>query len=143
MSQLESYSWRVEGIPAPKGSKSVSRGRMFETSKKLPAWDKALDAALGTGLDMIEGQVGARVVFYMPRPKYHYNKAGIVKPEYLDEPYTKKPDLDKLCRAVFDGLTRAGVIKDDSYITTYVARKKFIPDEGHSTGVQLSLYEVE
>ena len=36
---------------------------------------------------------------------------------------TVKPDLDKLCRAVFDALTDAGVITDDARIVQ-AARKR-------------------
>lgn len=99
----------VVGIPAPQGSKkSIGNNRFVETSKKLPAWRKAVkEAALEVMAteQKIEGPVFLDVTFFMPRPKT------------VDRAYpTVTPDSSKLLRAVEDSLTDAGVWIDDSYV---------------------------
>ncbi|HCG2982404.1 RusA family crossover junction endodeoxyribonuclease [Corynebacterium striatum] len=49
------------------------------------------------------------------------------------------PDADKLCRALGDALTMAGVIKDDARITTWHATKKYHPQGW--TGAHITIKE--
>lgn len=109
------------GIPAPQGSKRhVGAGRMIETSKNLPAWRQALIAAAttaqkaqNTAWEPINTPVTVRAVFHLPRPqktKYGPLPAGV-------------PDLDKLARAVGDGLTHSGTLTDDARITGWITHK--------------------
>lgn len=46
-----------------------------------------------------------------------------------------RPDIDKLCRAVLDGLTDAGTLDDDSQVARLVATKV----RGIKCGVQVSV----
>jgi Holliday junction resolvase RusA-like endonuclease len=46
-----------------------------------------------------------------------------------------RPDIDKLCRAVLDGLTDAGTVADDSQIAQLIATKK----RGLKAGVQVTI----
>ena len=87
-------SFRVEGEPAPKGSKRhVGNGRMIESSKKLPAWMRAVtqEAAKNRPSSPIDGPTTVLMDFYLPRPK---------RPRY-DTPAVK-PDADKLARSILD-----------------------------------------
>ena len=59
------------------------------------------------------------VRFYLPRPKS--------LPKRVTE-HTKKPDLDKLLRAVLDACTTGGVWRDDSQVATIHARKVYAGD---------------
>ena len=63
----------VVGIPAPQGSKkSIGNNRFVETSKKLPAWRKAVkEAALKVMQteQKIEGPVWLELDIFVPRPK--------------------------------------------------------------------------
>lgn len=97
----------VFGVPAPQGSKkSVGGNRFVETSKKLPAWRKAVkDAALEVLGEKFTDAVRVDVVFYMPRPK----TVSRLRP-------TVPPDVDKLLRSTFDALTQAGVWSDDALV---------------------------
>lgn len=113
----------VPGRCAPQGSKrSVGRGRFVEASKYLPAWRKAITefaiyAATEQSWDTIEGPVELQVTFYLERP------ATIPKSK---RPFpTVPPDVDKLCRAVGDGLTDACVWGDDSQVVSLVASKQY------------------
>lgn len=116
----------IPGTPAPQGSKTAFvRGRravLVETSKKLPEWRKQIE---DTALREYEGEpidqpVKVTVDFFMPKP---------AKPMF-DIPATA-PDLDKLCRAIGDGLEKGGVLKNDSRIVEWVARKHYAdtPDD--------------
>lgn len=97
----------VVGIPAPQGSKkSIGNNRFVETSKKLPAWRKAVKEAAEKVVDKpFTDAVKVDVVFYMPRPK-------TVTRLYPTVP----PDCDKLLRSTFDALTHAGVWTDDALV---------------------------
>lgn len=108
----------VHGTPAPQGSKKhVGRGRMVESSKKLPAWRAAVEAAARsvTGMDWapFDGPVTVS------------GTIGIRKPNKTRFPTAPAgpPDLDKLQRAIGDALTNAKVIKDDARIVHWDIRK--------------------
>lgn len=114
----------VEGLPAPQGSKRhVGGGRMIEMSKKLPAWRKALEKALqdvaGDDFPAFQPPVRVTAHFFLPKPK---------KSRY-DGPYAA-PDVDKLQRALGDCLQRAGLVVDDSHITSWRADKAWSSTTG-------------
>ena len=106
----------VPGIAAPKGSKKVFNGRPVEASPWLKAWDAALDEHLLTEMTAV-GPVRVELVFYMRKPA----SAKRIWP-------TVTPDLDKLVRAVFDGMTRNGLIIDDAQIVQLTAQKQYALD---------------
>jgi crossover junction endodeoxyribonuclease RusA len=115
----------VEGIPATQGSKTLYRGRMVESSKKLPAWRSAIILECKTemlrqqSLFQFDQPVKVWLTFFLPRPAK--SKWGIVP--------AGKPDLDKLIRGVLDPLVIAGVLKDDSLVVEIVARKMWTSDD--------------
>lgn len=118
----------VEGIPVPQGSKSVSRsGHLFDSNaKKLKPWRRQIaDVIRATEPRMqITDPVSLSVIFKFPRPASHFNKSGLKlsSPKYMQV----KPDLDKLIRAVGDGVaTDAGLLKDDSLIVSINAEKRY------------------
>lgn len=123
----------VPGAPVPQGSKSISRsGHMYEANKKLKPWrDKIVQIARlahrGAPLDM---PVEVTAYFCVPKPK---------KPKFA-LPATPA-DLDKYQRALGDGLTQAGVIKDDARIVHWNAWKVFHPDGWE--GVQVTVKPVQ
>lgn len=116
----------AEGRPAPQGSKTQdSAGNMREASRFLKAWrDRvklaALRARVETGWQTLDGPADVTVVVYEQRPK---DPADPVFP-------LGRPDVDKLARAVLDGITDAGVILDDSRVTDLHAHKRW----GGATG---------
>ncbi|AUH68500.1 RusA family crossover junction endodeoxyribonuclease [Gordonia sihwensis] len=122
----------VEGRPAPQGSKRhIGNGRMLESSKAVGPWrtEIASEARRRGGM-LPPGPVGANLDFVMPRPKQTAKRRPT-------PPAVKRPDLDKLTRAVFDAIT--GIwITDDSHIVTLHATKRIAePDE--PAGVAISL----
>lgn len=128
------YEFFVDGDPAPQGSKRhVGHGRLVESSKRVGPWRKRIAAQIAAqmsaeGLQQLgDGPLSCRLRFYMPRPKSHYRSgrfAGILKtlaPTWC----CKRPDIDKLERAVLDALTMSGIIADDAQIAHVNKFKKY------------------
>ena len=131
---------RVEGIPAPQGSKRyVGNGRMIESSKKLKPWREKVRhdanvAAMEAGLwKPIAGPVALRLDFILPRPKYLKNKPT--------PPATKRPDWDKLSRAICDSLTDARIWVDDAQVVVAQVTKR-IAEPGEEPGVEIRIEEI-
>lgn len=124
----------VYGVPIPKGSTKafMHPGARFPVvthdNARTKPWQEAVVAAAREALGArrpLEGPVALAVRFYLPRPKS--------APRRVTE-HTKKPDLDKLVRCVKDGLTRAGVYRDDAQVVVTIARKDFAGGEGDPDG---------
>jgi Holliday junction resolvase RusA-like endonuclease len=115
----------VYGTPIPKGSTRAffRPGMRFPVvtndNAKTKPWQESVVAAardaIGSG-PRLEEPVAVAVRFFLPRPKS--------APRRVVEP-AKKPDLDKLVRCVEDGLTRAGVFRDDAQVVCVIAKKEF------------------
>jgi Holliday junction resolvase RusA-like endonuclease len=119
-------AFTVHGEPVPQGSAKafMPRGGRFpvvthDNPRTRPWRAMVRDAAMQAraGAVPLEG-VGLEVVveFYLPRPAS--------APKRVTEP-AKKPDLDKLLRALLDGITDAGVWRDDALVIVASARKAF------------------
>ena len=115
----------VAGVPAPQGSKRhVGNGRMVESSRAVGPWREAVRAETqrACGQRFTEGQpVAVMIDFRLPRPKSTPKRVGLP---------AKRPDLDKLVRAVLDGLVAGGALGDDGQVTWLEARKKFAGERG-------------
>ncbi|ASR87242.1 RusA-like resolvase [Mycobacterium phage LastHope] len=123
----------VPGKPAPQGSKDFKgfakpkegekRGKaiLVESSAAVGPWRErialaAADAMLAAGLPVLDKKfpVTASLTFVMPRP------SGT--PKSYTPAAVKRPDLDKLARAVLDGLTDVTWL-DDSQVDDMHCRK--------------------
>jgi crossover junction endodeoxyribonuclease RusA len=121
----------VRGLPAPQGSKRhVGRGIMVESSKAVGPWREAVRAEAQRAMPVngggwFDGPVSLLAIFSLPRPKGHYGtgrNAGIIRASAPPFP-AGRPDLDKLLRAVLDGLTAGGAWRDDSQVARLMAQK--------------------
>ena len=126
----------VEGIPAPQGSKKAfKRGKkivLVEMSEKLPAWREAVAkvAAEYAPDEPLDVPLTAWMDFYLPEPK---------STKYKDFP-AGVPDLDKLARAVNDGITVGKVWVDDSRVVALHVRKHWARTEfGDKPGVHIAI----
>ena len=126
MTKLEFF---VDGKAAPQGSKRhVGGGRMIEASKALKPWrdhigniaaKAVVESTSWPWLPLDSQPVAVELWFILPRPLRL--KATV--------PHIKRPDIDKLARAVLDGITGI-VLADDSLVTELLARKRHAePDE--------------
>jgi Holliday junction resolvase RusA-like endonuclease len=112
----------VRGTPAPQGSKRhVGGGRMVEMSKAVGPWREAVRAETQSAMNghkPIEGPVKVAITFERARPRGHYGtgrNAHLLKDSAPMFPIVR-PDIDKLARAVLDGITMGGALPDDSQV---------------------------
>jgi crossover junction endodeoxyribonuclease RusA len=122
----------VPGKPAPQGSKRhVGNGILVESSKAVAPWRTlvAWSAAQQWKWPPALSAVAIELEFVMPRP------AGT--PKKSTPPAIKRPDLDKLERAVFDALTDV-CWKDDSQVVEAHATKR-LAEIGELPGVHISI----
>ena len=113
----------VFGDPAPQGSKRVVRGRVIEASKKLKPWRVAIEQACQPYKEqnIYLGPIRLEVDFFLPRP----TSVKMTKRPFPIVP----PDVDKLLRAVGDGVGQSGYIwGDDSQIVEIIGRKYYADD---------------
>ena len=82
-----------------------------------------------------DGPMRLEVVFFLQRPKFHFNSTGHVKPAFSDL-HTIKPDTTKLLRCLEDAL-RQIVWRDDSQVATTLVAKRY----GPIPGAQVSISE--
>jgi Holliday junction resolvase RusA-like endonuclease len=118
---LSNFTCFVGGAPIPQGSKKafVRGGRvsLVEANDKLKPWRKTVTETVSSLLLQTEPcahAVEVELLFVMPRPK-----------SVTRQHMTVKPDLDKLTRAVFDGVTDSGLWVDDSQVIGVLARKTY------------------
>lgn len=119
----------IAGVPRPQGSKNAykrgARVVLVESNKHLPEWRQAVYEALMASGVKFDDAVHVKVIFFIPRAKSNKRMFATVK-----------PDTDKLIRAIGDSLTKAGTIKDDSYIVQWIANKEFA-DQFQQPGVAI------
>jgi Holliday junction resolvase RusA-like endonuclease len=109
----------VRGEPAPQGSKRVFNGNVVEMSKKVGPWREAVRSETQRMISVpFDGAVEAFIWLHLSRPK--------TLPARIAWPI-KRPDWDKLARAVCDGLQMGGAFADDSQITDCLTIKRFAP----------------
>lgn len=123
----------VEGIPAPQGSKvQIRPGVMIDdNAKRLKPWRNAVVVvarAAHRGPPL--GPCKVKLRFRMKPPQKDTRTWPSIP-----------PDLDKLARAVFDGLTIAGVVEDDARIVWMVAMKEYDWDGRY--GVHVEVEEID
>lgn len=131
----------VPGRPAPQGSiRAITHratGRAVaikDNNQAQKTWradirDLVIDAWHEPPLT---GGVQLEFEFVMPRP--------VSAPKTSTPPAIKRPDWDKLSRAVCDALTSAGVYRDDSQtIDAHVTKR--IAERGEAAGCRIRLAE--
>lgn len=128
----------VPGRPAPQGSKNyLGGGRMRESSRFLKSWRADVVNVLYREWGQTPPLLGAidlELAFVLPRPAATPKR----KPT---PPAIKRPDWDKLARAVCDAITSAQVYKDDSQVVNSHVSKR-IAEIGEQTGVWIHIREL-
>ena len=118
----------VPGAPIPQGSLKFINGHAIHVrAADLATWRAMIYAKARESVPMREGAVYVGLTFVMRRPK-------TVK---RDLPFVR-PDLDKLVRAVLDGLTGAAY-NDDEQVCVLAAEKVY----GDQTGVFITIGSVD
>lgn len=131
----------VQSKPVPQGGMKAFavKGRAFTTQTNAGplqryrndirnAWEQKYE-----GREPYHGPLEVYISFTFARPKSHYNASGKVKTKdkYKHAPgdwVTKKPDIDKVTRAVLDSLT-ALAYDDDAQVVVLNAAKRYGEDD--------------
>lgn len=117
----------VFGKPVTQGSKTRTRwGLRDDNADTLKPWRAnvtatAVEARQHAGWARAEGPVAVHARFYFDPPKSAPKRRRTW-------PTTRSSgDLDKLLRALFDGITDAGVWRDDAQVVQVIAAKLHTP----------------
>lgn len=113
----------IPGTPIPQGSSKafVVKGKPVITSDNgnLKPWRADVAATVrsvvGPTIAYPTGPAALRMMFLMPR--------RAAEPKRVTPPHTRKPDLDKLVRAVCDAITGI-VVTDDAQFARIDAEKR-------------------
>lgn len=120
----------VPGVPTPQGSKiagvsnngniylrEAAGSRLYDWRDNV-AWQASIQADQ-QGWQRATEAVEVSIVFFLPRPKTVKRNLPSVK-----------PDLDKLVRSTFDGLTQSGAVwLDDAQACHLTVSKTYAEDE--------------
>ena len=115
----------VDGLPVPQGSMKVINGRVIHNKgSELAAWRSAIAlTARQKGARPLTDPIYIHIKFFMPKPR----TVKRLHPSVA-------PDLDKLIRAVLDGLTAIAYV-DDGQVVSIVAQKAY----GERIGAEISV----
>lgn len=126
-------SFTVHGTPIPQGSKTVAHGGgrswVREDNRKIEPWRNDVAAAAVVAMRgrlPIAGAARLEATFAFDRPRSHFRTgrhAGQLRPGapvYCD----RRPDLDKLLRAIGDALSGI-VVADDARLVEVAAAKVY------------------
>ena len=123
----------VMGDPAPQGSKRyLGNGRFIEASPKIPAWRQSISLAVADAHEATNdstpfaGPVTVVTTFYLRRPKTVKRALPSVV-----------PDLDKLERGLWDGLSQSGAWVDDCQVVMSLSSKVYADDRPPGATVEI------
>ena len=126
-------AFTVYGAAAAKGSMRgfATKGGpviITDSNRNVKSWQQLIRTAAADALDspdLVTGPIACEVVYYLPRPK------ALQGTKYRSRPvaHTKRPDLDKLTRAVLDALTTV-VWADDAQVVDLLAFKRYAAVDG-------------
>ena len=121
----------VLGVPKPGGSKRAfmvgkkggPKRPIIVDMAKNEDWKTAVREAAAKQFKepVLWPNISLDVTFWMPRPKYHFDKKGALR---ANAPFwhNKKPDRTKLLRALEDALTGIAWIDDASVVVGMVQK---------------------
>jgi Holliday junction resolvase RusA-like endonuclease len=123
----------IPGTPVQQGSKS-GFSRMGSTSvqmtdqnaKNLKPWRHTIATHADRGVTF-DRPVHVEATFVMPKPK---------RPRWTTP--AVKPDIDKLTRALLDGLTDGGLIADDARVVSLLVKEEYA-EEKNPVGVHVAV----
>lgn len=129
------FYFAVMGTPVGKGRPRAfafrGHARMF-TPKKTATYESIVRGAFLQecgGQSPLSVPLSVSIACYFPYPKSAYwpvnkNHNGELREEWKDKPYTGKPDLDNVAKAILDGLNEVA-FEDDSQIVGLQITKSY------------------
>ena len=146
MNMSQRITFFVPGVPAPGGSKRfVGFGKKTGKAILVDAAgqrNKDWRASVGwCGSEAMQGGLmygpcRVRMIFFMPRPKGHFDSRGRLRPSAPAVPVTR-PDVLKLARSTEDALT--GIVwADDAQTHTLILQKRYA-SPGETAGCKITI----
>lgn len=121
---MPSLTFSVNGTPRPQPRPRLVKGRVVSVADdNAKRWISSVESSARLAVANkpdTSGPLEIQMVFRMPTPRKERHGA----------PHTFKPDVDNLAKLALDAMMRAGLIKDDSSVSSIVARKVWSPDAG-------------
>lgn len=128
----------VAGVPQPKGSMVIRRGRIVSDNPQLKGWEDTIRSHLfANRCEMIPGAVQVELGFWLPQPPSRMPKPRSRDPAKRHPVPDVKPDLDKLIRGTLDAFTKT-VIEDDNKVVAITAYKTYV-GKGEAPGVRIRI----
>jgi crossover junction endodeoxyribonuclease RusA len=141
---MESVSFSVIGVPVPKGSLTrMPNGAMLpagsrDSRERASTWRYDVQAAAQDamhGRPLFLAAIRLSVDVSLPYPQ-----TLIRKYQHGWWPHIKKPDVDKLLRAVMDHLT--GIVwKDDAQVIACMVNKRYAWDGRYGANIVVEAYD--
>lgn len=128
-------TFRVDGTPAPQGSKTRTRFGMRESSKRVKPWRDLVTKAAAITADQ-ESLLGPLTPPYALEVWFYITKPLTTRAAHPVAPTVG--DLDKLIRACGDAITQAGLIEDDRHIICITAEKAWAGEDGPGAVIRVS-----
>ena len=135
---MTAVTFLVYGKPASQGSKRWIGKRMVEVSKRSRPYralvtDRAILAAEQSAWERIENAPVAVIILIMKRrPKHHYVAGNPARGLRANAPMTAAagvPDVDKSVRLILDGITDAGLWRDDRLVSDLTVNRRWAEDD--------------
>lgn len=138
----------VAGNPVPKGNHKAfaftdrngkTRTRVTDAAgKSLTSWQNIIAYTASQSIkEPHQGPIALIIQFELNRPGYHFTAMGVPSSKHVRW-CVKKPDIDKLIRAVLDGLTGVAY-RDDSQVVALIVKKRYA---SATTGCMLTIQEL-
>lgn len=117
------FDAEIVGVPVPQGSmrafvpKGWSRAVLTSANPNLKNWRNTVSTVAAEHMQQrpaFTGPMELSVDFYLPRPKSLSKRI---------HNHVKKPDLDKLLRGIFDGLTHIVYVDDAQIWRVFVSKQ--------------------
>ena len=147
MADDDVISFVVRGRPVPKGSthafKHSKTGAVITQQNRGPElyrWQARVgQAAIDVGVEVSEDDFAVLAVFMLARPRSHYRSNGVdVKPTSPRRPPGRgRLDIDKLLRAVLDGLTGVAWV-DDAQVAEANCEKQYTNNDVEGVAIRLT-----
>lgn len=154
---MTAITFAVRGLPVAQGTARAfvagGKARIATDSNRpnspIGAWRGAIASAASEAMGQEPAWAGPTTVtvfFVFPRPASHYlpaNGRRAVPELRLDAPrfHVGKPDIDKLERALLDGITNV-VVRDDSQVAG-VRKWKVYEDDERRPGCQVQIDQLK
>ena len=131
---MDTVTLVIYGDCQPAGSKKAvtPKGKSFpvviDANPKAKGWKDRIGKACAEqyGGEFLEGALTATIRFYQPRPQGHFRTgkhSGLLRDSSPARP-TVAPDIDKLSRAVLDGL-QGQLYRNDAQVVDKLAQKLY------------------